>query len=707
MRFVVGRRRSRLPITSAVVTCAMVASAMVASATAGAFFTFPSPAARAASSSHTRPEQIEKGRILKIFDRSVVYVVTNDDPSLADELLASVNVTQQRIVSLADWERLPAQTRPERFSAVFLINRGRLPAGDDAPRCVPETCRAEPNEVWTQVVPRAGRKAGYEVTLSAPDGAWLRQAVRDFRRRNDLPRGPQRKSVRSIAVVPFGAARADRVAEDYVAALTSSLLPHLLSGERYADASTHLDAADEVWLVDRSAPLPETASTILRTHNVAPGDTALWRERKANGRTRIVVSAPSADLLADALRRLPNPFAVSETVTVIGSARDLRQVRRIAVASVKNGTGGPELGRRLASVAAREVRSLDAFEVLERAGLSQVLAEIALDQAGITRAGDRARVRQLAAADALLIVEVTNAHGSSRYAVRQERLTPPMGRPPRRPLEPSRLKYALNVPGKENDAVLRAVSDALLKKVVGTKTNREYRDARDAYYNETLPRWRDEADRYADRCRSREIAWKETVRAEHTVEISGSLRLVDLVDGLVLWEAPFCATETADDTVGTRTVTSAGEDSQPRPADCLPDSDDVADVPDALLARAGETALRSGLQTLRVTAVLPSAAATTTSNVATGDTPAPSSIGRILDVDGDVLLVGLGAGDGLKVGDVLLLKTGGGTGAKTVRLVVTRARPRTCDATFDKTAPANQRALIATGQTVTPEGAKP
>jgi hypothetical protein len=91
---------------------------------------------------------------------------------------------------------------------------------------------------------------------------------------------------------------------------------------------------------------------------------------------------------------------------------------------------------------------------------------------------------------------------------------------------------------------------------------------------------------------------------------------------------------------------------------------------------------------------------------ATGDAPAPSAAGRILDVDGDLLLVGLGAGDGLKVGDVLLVKIGEGTGAKTLRLVVTRARPRTCDATFDKAAPANLRALVATGQTVTQEATK-
>ena len=693
MRSVVVFRRSRLPITFAAVAFATAAVA---------FFSPRLPAARAAAPSSAREKQ-RTGSVLKIFDRAVVYVVTNDDEALADELLAGVNVRERRVLSLADWERLPTPTRRgERFSLVFLINRERLLDGDDA-RCVPETCRAEPNEVWTQAAPRAGRGAGYDLTLSAPDGAWLRQAVRDFRGRNDLPRAPQRKSVRSLAVVPFGSSRAVRVAEDYVAAGVPFLLPHLLAGERYADASAHRDAADEIWLVDRSAPLPETAAAILRAQTVAPGDTALWRERKANGRARIVVSAPNADLLADALRRLPDPFAVSETLTVVASARDLRQVRRIAVASVKNGTGGPELGRRLASVAAREVRSLDAFEVLERAGLSQVLAEIALDQAGITRAGDRARVRQLAAADALLIVEVTNARASNRYEAHQERLTPPMGRPPRRPLEPSRLKYALNVPGKENDAVMRAVSDALLKKVVGTKTDREYRDARDAYYNETLPRWQDEADRYADRCRNREIAWKQTVRAEHTVEITGSLRLVDLVDGLVLWEAPFSATETADDTAGTRTVTSVGEDSQPRPADCPPDSDDLADVPDALLAQAGETALRNGLQTLRGTAVLPFAAATSPADAA----PASNTSGRILDVDGDVLLVGLGAGDGLKIGDVLLLKVSPDANPKTVRLVVTRVRPRTCDATFDKTTPAALRTHAIIGQSATTEIAKP
>jgi hypothetical protein len=210
------------------------------------------------------------------------------------------------------------------------------------------------------------------------------------------------------------------------------------------------------------------------------------------------------------------------------------------------------------------VRALDAFEVLERAGLSALLAEIALDQAGITRAGDRAKVRQLAAADALLLVEITDARTGANYTHKQERLTPPLGRPPRRPLEPSRLRYAFTLPGKENDPITRVLADSFLKNVVGTKTDREYKAALNVYYSETLPRWQQDVDEYNLRYRSRQVSWRQTVLARRTASVSGSLRLVDLIDGLVLWEAPFSATENEDGTYSVRTVTSVGEDSQPR-----------------------------------------------------------------------------------------------------------------------------------------------
>lgn len=686
-----------------------------------------------------------EGGILRIFDRTVVYVVTNDDAALADALLDGVNYKERRVLSPDEWGKLPAGTRWF-VSSVFLINRQRLPAGVR----LPDTCAAEPDETWTQVT-RWGRDWGiaHDITISAPDGAWLRRAVADFRRLVDVPRpAPQRRSVRSVAIVPWGAGRARTVAENYAADLAqrnvsardkpsagrasapvaAALLPHVLPGDGYASAvaGERLALADEVWLVDRSAAqtvVPAPVAAVLDAKAVPPGDTVMWRERKESGHARVIVSAPNADLLAGVLRHLPNPLVVTEAVTTLASARDLRQVRRVAVAGVKNGAGGPELARRLASVAAREVRALDAFEVLERAGLNQVLGEIALDQAGITRAGDRARVRQLAAADALLIVEVTSAQAASRYAAAQERLTPALGRPPRRPLEPSRLRYGFNLPGREDDPVTRAVSDALLKRVVGTKTDREYKRALDEYYRDTLPRWQQDADRYADACRRREIAWKQTVSAKQSVTVSGSLRLVDLVDGLVLWEAPFSATQNEDGTLSSRTVTSVGEDSQPDPAVCPPDSSDLGDVPQSLLDRAAEQALEQGIEALRHTAVLPPGAASEVASaapapsVAAGTALGPAPVaansapvaGRIFDVDGDTLLVGLGAGDGLVLGDTLLVRIGGGGsngGAQIVRLVVTRVRPRTCDATFDKSAPAGLRARVVIGQTATPAEAK-
>jgi hypothetical protein len=78
---------------------------------------------------------------------------------------------------------------------------------------------------------------------------------------------------------------------------------------------------------------------------------------------------------------------------------------------------------------------------------------------------------------------------------------------------------------------------------------------------------------------------------------------------------------------------------------------------------------------------------------------AASDAGRILDVDGPLVLVGLGATDGVALGDILNVSLPGPAGkpGPTVRLKVTRVRPRTCDATFvSGTAPA-ARAKVAAG----------
>jgi hypothetical protein len=83
--------------------------------------------------------------------------------------------------------------------------------------------------------------------------------------------------------------------------------------------------------------LPAPVADALRARRVGGGETLVWREPKENGRARVIVSAPTADQLTDALRRLPaSPTTtVSETAVVFASARDLRAVRRVAVAGIK------------------------------------------------------------------------------------------------------------------------------------------------------------------------------------------------------------------------------------------------------------------------------------------------------------------------------------------------------------------------------------
>jgi hypothetical protein len=686
-------------------------SATVAALLSGACLVAPSAVVAAPESAQPArnkkpPRPAHPGDILSIFDNARVYVITNDPAGteLADALLAGCQHKQRRVITTEEWAKMPEDVRLY-VSTVFLVNREALPANTR----LPEKCTAEGTEVYTEVV-RSGRSNGFvhEVTLSAPDSAWLRQAISDFRRLSESPRGAQRRNVRSMAVIPMGGAGAKVAAQPLLAiGPNRPRLGHLLPAESWHPDVPHRIAMDEAILIDRSGgtvplanlPAPPGGKLIGKT------DTVAWREIKPDGKVRVVFSAPTEDQLVYAVRQYSdNPLAVPETLTVLHTARDLRSVRRVAVAGLFADGSQGDLARVLASRAATELRAMDSFEVLERAGLNQVLSEIALEQAGLTESGlsqakNRNRLSRMAAADALLIVEITSQEGNTAYDARYERITPRLNGPPRRPLEPSRLKYAITLPGKENDPLVRAATDALLSKAIGTKTDREYREAMNQYNDVTLPQWQAQVDAYYNQQKTRPVSWRQQLTARRTATINGSLRLVDLTDGLVLWEAPFsCTQQENDNTLPSRTVTTSGEDSQPNDT-ALPRRDE--NVPEALLLRTGDKALSQSFTTLKGTAILPAPVPAEPTLVSS---PAPSATavtGRILDVDGDQVLIGLGQTDGLKIGDTLSITLE--DGKTTVRVVATRIRPRTCDAIFDKSSLASLRAKVAVGQSAMKE----
>lgn len=641
----------------------------------------------------------KEGDILRIFNKGRIYVVTNDDASLADDLLLDASYKERRVLTPEEWKQMPVGIR-RYVSVVFLVNRQYLPLNVH----LPEKCLAERDELWINTS-RFGSDSGitYEVVLSAPDGAWLRQAIREFRLMSEPPRNANKRNVRSRAIVPIGAGAA-RAAEPLLeAGEDAAVRGHLLPALNYPHVSERLAEMDEVFLIDRSALNDPAFASIPGANGkgaqCGPYDTLWWKERKPNGRYRIYVSAPGADHLAETIRRNPDLMEAPEAPTVVYTARDLRTVRRVAVATVKQGIDNPEIARRLASKAATDLRSLDAFEVLERAGLSEVLGEVALGQAGITKAADRSRVRQFAAADALLVIELTNISPRTDYNARHRRLTGRMGGPPARPLEPSRLKIPVAIPGKENDPVVRTVTDSLLSRAVGNKSDREYKDALNYYNNETLPRWQRQVEQYEYEKQNRAVSWEESLTAKSSVTVAGSLRLVDLSDGLVLWETTFIANEEGESPRGTRTVTTRGEDSAPSKEN-VPAPEGSA--PEDLLVRAADSAVENGIQTLRGTTILPTSTVLSPTAASEEASKNATPTGRILDVDGDVVLIGLGATDGLKVNDTLTIVLSDGV---KVKLLVTKVRPRTCDATFTPTETAALRAKVSVGMNAAKETA--
>lgn len=633
----------------------------------------------------------KEGDVLKIFNNQRVYVITNvdaDAPALAELLLAGCPVKERRVLTLAEWNAMPRETRWF-VSCVYLVDRERLPSWAQ----VPLNCRAEPTEVWQEVV-RTGRDWGvaYDVTVSAPDRAHLERAIGSFRRLKEAPRKIVTESVRSLAVVPVGDGAARTVTGD---ALRGERFPHVVPLRDYQSRQTRMTAMDEIVLVDRgtatASTLPTAFAPVADKLLAANADVVAWRETKPGGYVRAYVSAPTGAMLASIVAKSPDnllALAAFGTPTVLASARDLRLVRRVAVASVAGQSMDDQTAQSVASLAATELRNLNAFEVLERAALTTVLAEIALDQAGLTRGTNRAKVRQLAAADALLIVDLSRSSGGTQYTSQAVRATPAMEPAPRRPSEPSRLKNDFNVGGR-NGELLKAVMVGLLKDKVGTKTEEQYDADLREYRRTALPQWERSVRDYQARADTRQIAWNQTVVARSTVHIAGSVRLVDLTDGLVLWEAPIASTDVAEKTQQTRTAYTTGETSAAPGANDLPGAN--GEIPGELLTRTAEKAVGDLLRALPANALLPSA----TAPPADADTDTAQT-GKVIDVDGDTVLIGLGAGDGLRVGDTL---TGTGDNAG-LRLRVTRVRPRTCDAVFAPDVPKTSRPPIKIGDAV-------
>jgi hypothetical protein len=635
-----------------------------------------------------------EGDVLKIFNNQRVYVISNveaDAPALADQLLADCPVKERRVLSLSEWNALPKETRWY-VTCVYLIDRQRT-----APWAqVPLGCRAETTENWIEVI-RTGRDWGiaHDITVSAPDLAHLRRAIKAFRNLKEPPRKPVTETVRSLAVVPVGDG-AEQAIRPFVGETPQGTRPpHRLPVEDYEARQGRLTATDELILVDRSSSsakvIPSALAPIAEKLFTPNADVFAWRETKPGGYVRAYVSAPTAGMLRAVLRKSEDnllSLAVFEKPTVLATARDLRPVRRVAVATVGGDRIDDTTANRIAGLAASELRGLNAFEVLERTALTAVLAEIALDQAGLTRGENRAKVRQLAAADALLIVDLSRSEGGTVYSSSAKRTTPPLPGPPRRPSEPSRLRTDLNVGGK-NGEVVRVFAESLLRGVVGTKTDEEYSSDLREYRRSTLPSWERSVADYHARADSRQIEWRQTITAQSTVRIAGSLRLVDLADGMVLWEVPIASSDKEERTQQTRTAYSTGENSAAPDATGLPGAN--GEIPGDLLARTAETAVAESLKTLPATALLPTAVATAdtpTVNSPPADASEPDKGGKVIDIDGETVLVGLGASDGVKVGDILEISTATGT---KVRVTIRRVRPRTCDASFvSGTLPANR-----------------
>ncbi|MGC4044672.1 MAG: CsgG/HfaB family protein [Armatimonas sp.] len=434
-------------------------------------------------------------------------------------------------------------------------------------------------------------------------------------------------------------------------------------------------------LIDRSAPLPASIRESVERQTARRGDTIGWKEDKPGGGVRTFICGPGAASVEEVVRKGVAFDRLGEKATVLHSARDLTGVRRIAVSGLGRDPFAQKLADMLAGRTASGLRSLDAFEVLERDGLKNILAELALGQAGITKGADRARIRQLAAADALLIVDVEESNGSTDFQGRYERITPKMPPAPRRPLEPSRYKLPVETDHPKTRGLLEALAGR-----GSLKDPDDYREEMYYYQTRALPAWQVRMRDWERERRTRPVQWRVGAGASGTLSLRGSMRLVDLADGLVLWETPFETTEKGDQPAsGRRTITTIGEDStpgEPRGRD-----GEQAGAPDFLLSDAVDAVLEQAVGALKAGAILPS-------TLPAAESVKAQPAGKILDVDGDQLLIGLGASDDVAVGDTLRVRLESGAW---VKLTVTRVRPRTCDARLKDGEDRTLRGRLVTG----------
>ena len=295
---------------------------------------------------------------------------------------------------------------------------------------------------------------------------------------------------------------------------------------------------------------------------------------------------------------MPRSYSRPATPDDVPSSRrraDLTGVQRVAVSGLGRDASARKLAESLASELAPELRSLGAFDVLERDGLSNLLAEVALSQAGLTQSEPRGRVQKLAAADAILIVDVTSCTGRTDAVNRNERVTQKLGNAPRRPVAPTRLR----VPVPVSDPSARAALEAVLGDRVGYRSEEDYQDDLDRYQRRDVPRYREDLRAWERARRERTVQWRQesTLRGELTAR--GSVRLVSMTDGRILWEAPFSVSERGEQEGGVRTVTVTGEDSVPEERGA------IDEPPPFLVGRATGRVVSQALAALRRGAELP------------------------------------------------------------------------------------------------------
>ena len=417
---------------------------------------------------------------------------------------------------------------------IFLVDRSHSEFPEEWAhlfRSVGDPTTLKPYEVMAAALDKRAKRC-FNIVVSAPDERRL-TAYLDWLTVQPVGYGktpPVHECHKLVSVEPV------RVVTNLDHAVARRLMQQLgadndydidyLTPSQAASDPGDLDGATEVYLLARdNGTLPRSIASRLPIDlaELEGAEQVAVRHLKPGGLQTAVLAYRTERHLRDAVEeRFATLLDVPETAHV-SSLVDLADYRRLAVAPVVDRTSrardGATVARRLTNEIVTQLRHEVGFEVENQADLKSLLADTALAMQGYVKRHVVDAAREMTAADALFVGDLTVLNQRTDYRSDLSRSTP----------VPSDL-LAENEPDKPSPSARR----------YGLFGPKVYRlGSEDPAYLEDYRTWDDEHRDWKRRRGSVELGWVEKVVGDSVVSCEVQCRLIGLREGpdygKVLW----------------------------------------------------------------------------------------------------------------------------------------------------------------------------